>query len=148
MEKSSMLTIQEKREAIRQACIKLNPSITAFPRFPEDSEIVKAIKVLREIVETNHVTEDLTKVAAYCVERYKEEYQTAYIRELEQKYPSRRPIRLADIILIAKKVGYNTTEEWFKVLGRVTDQWNLRNDDLSNQEPKLIDFIYDLIKEV
>lgn len=56
-----------------------------------------------------------------------------------------REVRLADVLLAIKKVGYGSTDEWLGVLGHLADTWNLRADDLESQSPETIEFLNQLL---
>lgn len=56
-----------------------------------------------------------------------------------------KPIRLADILYAVKKIGYNSTEEWFKVLGRFIDLYNLLADNIELQSEETVSFIHEVL---
>lgn len=58
-----------------------------------------------------------------------------------------RPIRLADIVFVYSKNGWNSTEEWSKALMQLINEYNLLKDDLSLQDPATISFIHSLISK-
>lgn len=162
------MTHQEKIAFIRAKCIARNPSIIEFPRFPEDSETVEAIKVLAKIANRNHVTKEIKYLGAINLKQYEEEKRTAYVRELEQRYPSRRPIRLADVLMVLPETrkqtnpfGHEYTESIYysiatdgAFLWETSDEgsngmskckWNLY-ESLEEQDEQTIDFIHELLK--
>lgn len=56
-----------------------------------------------------------------------------------------RPIRLDDYLEILKKVGYNSTEDWFKVLGWVIDNW--KPGYLNDQSEEVINKLYNYVQQ-
>lgn len=150
------MTHQEKLAFIRAKCIASNPSIIEFPRFPEDSETAEAIKVLAKIANTHLVTKEIEYLGAIDLEKYEEEKRTAYVRELEQRYPSRRPIRLSDVlnaIMHTEHVVCIASNERFELFDKAKNEWvqqfktwYLANDDLNAQDPETISFLYDVLK--
>lgn len=154
------MTTQEKIEAIRKECIRVNPSITTLPRFPEDSDAARAVVALSRIVDTSAITEDMRSFATVAIKQYEDEKRAAYTRELEQRYPSLRPIGLADVLLAIPKWS-NEKMESLAILGfnygnpnvvLIMDskhthpraEWNLLKP-LEDQEESTIDFIYDVL---
>ena len=55
------------------------------------------------------------------------------------------PITLAVIIQAIKKTGYNSTEEWLSVLGKLVDNWNLAKDNFNDQSEETKTFIGGLL---
>ena len=63
------------------------------------------------------------------------------------------PCRLADVLLVIKKMYMNGTlqkegefkngTEWF---GEIAWDWNLRSDDLTQQSEETINFLFDLLQ--
>lgn len=60
-----------------------------------------------------------------------------------------RKIRLVDVLLAVKKIGYSSTEKWrlqkdnvFKLV----ELWNLKKNDLNNQSEETINFLHGLLK--
>lgn len=152
-------TREQNIEIIREACIAANPEIVALPSFPEDSDARRAILALERMIGRNHENRDFSETARLYVRAYEEERRTAYVRELEGKYPARRPIRLADVLLAISAntydAGYGDTV--LNLLGidccvschtrgAASQQlWNLRADDITLQSNKTLTFLADLL---
>jgi hypothetical protein len=56
-----------------------------------------------------------------------------------------RPIRLADVLEAARKVGYGSTEEWLSVITDVVTRYDLRQDDLTEQSDECVSFLAQLL---
>lgn len=54
------------------------------------------------------------------------------------------PIHLESVIFTLKKVGYSSTEEWFKVLGKITDIY-AHNLPFSQQDDSVFEFLYEIL---
>lgn len=56
-----------------------------------------------------------------------------------------RPIRLADVLLVTAKIGFDSTEEWYKLLGQTVNRWNCKDDNLDHQPGETKQFLIELL---
>ena len=56
-------------------------------------------------------------------------------------------IRLADVLEAARKVGYNSTEDWLAVITGIITRYDLRKDSLTDQSDETLQFLADLLKD-
>lgn len=57
-----------------------------------------------------------------------------------------RPIRLADVLEAARKVGYHSTEDWLGVIAGVVTRYDLRRDDITEQSDECLAFLANLLE--
>lgn len=64
---------------------------------------------------------------------------------LQIKRKHGRPIRLADVLEAARKVGYGSTEDWLGVITGVVTRYDLRKDDLTEQSDECVAYLARLL---
>jgi hypothetical protein len=64
---------------------------------------------------------------------------------LQIKRKGGRPVRLADVLEAARKVGYGSTEDWLGVITGVVTRYDLRKDDLTKQSDECVAFVAQLL---
>lgn len=64
---------------------------------------------------------------------------------LQIKRTHGRPIRLADVLEAARKVGYVSTEDWLGVITGVVTRYDLRKDDITEQSDECVAYVCGLL---
>lgn len=144
----------EKIEAIRKACIAVNPEIVElkfgcelyYPSYPMNAVIISDsptgngnIRSLRTDKGHGFFT-DVVNSEGTLIRRNMFEGEELW------KIIG-RPIRLADVLLVIEDPVCGAMEEALELIDpSYKHAWNLRNDNLLNQSSDTVDYIYDLIK--
>jgi hypothetical protein len=56
-----------------------------------------------------------------------------------------RPIRLADALEAARRVGHTSTEDWLGVVTGVVTRYDLRKDDITEQSDECVAYLAQLL---
>lgn len=145
------MTTQQKLEAIREKCISANPEIVEL-KFgcqvyaPWRTRIVKHTVIYTDrdkvyVAESRRRDEDFPNVGT--TKRFSSE-------SIKYWGIIGRPITLFDVVQAIRKVGYSSTDEWYKTLGHLVDYWSIhrdKGDDLNVKTEGTIDFIHSLLCE-
>lgn len=116
------------------------------------------IKAVPEVMELKFGCKVQTHIyPSYPIELtvFRKEYKTGVVscldKENELCYLSEndieilgRPITLADVLIVVRKVGYDSTEEWQWTLSNILDSWNLTKT-LEDQSEKTLEFLAGII---
>jgi hypothetical protein len=135
--------MNEKLEAIRQACIKANPEIVElkfgcqlsllgrrYAVFGQCLNVWQIVSIERDLFHSTSLPNGADTFGVNAIYG--------------------RPIRLSDVLLAMNVQLFK--DSWdLPVLdydgSKIIALWNLRKDDLTQQSPETIDFLYDLLKE-
>lgn len=136
------MTHQEKLAFIRAKCIEANPEIVEL----KFGCLVRCMDYVG--------MEDTRRYAGVIWDRENDCYVQKVIDSKEQLFTMDfrheiigRPIRLADIILLlcnGKQEEIEFIEDYH--LTELLQRWNLRKDDLNEQDEAAISFLYDVLK--
>lgn len=127
---------QEHHNAVREAVIKANPEIM---------ELKFGCEVLREGAPKR---EFICGMFNDTVSLVRVDELGAWLPFEIPKPPASqdwkvigRPIRLDDCVKALRKAGYNSTEDWFEVIAKLADGWQLGT--LEDQGEPLINYLYE-----
>lgn len=154
------MTTQEKLEAIRQACIRSNPEIVELKRgcyfkwnhdmWQVNCEKCEGLLFAFSCSGDKHSWPPEMGAGPHWDYKYRHFNQ----EEQSEFEIIGRPTRLADVLLAIMHTEHHvciSSNERFELLnekGEWVQQfktWYLHNDDLSQQSPETIDFLYDLL---
>lgn len=153
--------INNKREEIRKKCIEANPSIIAleFGCLLHRTHEGKDYGYYQILEQGSGFHPEMLWVSSRVFGKIhidKNETGTEEelsIKDITDKFEILgRPIRLADVLLALSQVGAVTRGGKY-LINIVTDgnshidyRWNLLKDNIADQSPETIDFLYNLLK--
>lgn len=124
------------------------PSILNFLMTPTIEEKVKFIR--EKCIEANHEIREYFKRCMSC--GYGFEFCICKPKKTESY--DEREIRLADILLVfgddANAIGFlvgveGVTDDYYGNLEKTNEFWNFKDDDLTHQDHKFINYIFEVI---
>lgn len=140
-----MKTLKQKIADIRAACIAANPSITDLVFGCRIKDWKKGEAIIVGVEKYSNGESD-------CYYQFYNKIPHP-IMELSPYHNWEiigRPIRLADVLLAVTQIPRIKMFSQAVIMGaeeprKIAEIWDLRNDDLTKQSPKTIDFIHNLL---
>lgn len=123
---------EQNIEVIRKACVAANPEIMEL-KF--GCEMRCKGKMLRYIGKDNGSS-------ALIVD----DGSLLFVDAIGEVEILGHPIRLADVLEAARKVGYNSTEDWLAVITGIVTRYDLHKDSLTDQSDVCLAFLAALLK--
>lgn len=128
-----LIKMENKLQKLKEVIWKANPEIMEL-KF--GCEVVAGNELHNVIKKPNYFgKEEMTTICGQMIRDWKVLPEKAQILG--------RKITLFDYLVLLKKVGYNSTEEWLKVLGRVVDIWEYNYLDELPEET--VNFLHSLL---
>lgn len=142
------MTIQEKKEAVRQFIVSAVPSVMDLKmgcRIQQRFSVIPYTTVISGIEEKSEgdkyvITTHGIATSEVYLERYKE--HDNYIIEIIG-----RPITLADVLIAIKSLkAFHYNQEWWGKINALIFQWDL-SQDFDHQSEEAYDFLWSLLCE-
>ena len=156
------MTNQEKIQFITERCIKANPDIKKLEfgckivintpeRYAEykESDDEKTTATVLFYQEVSNFDENDVHFMVW-LDEWNETFDASILDETDIKIIG-RPIRLADVLLAIQQEGWSdqnpmwSEETTLKKKKKLCKKWTLKKDNLQDQSPETIDFIYSLL---
>lgn len=133
------MTTQEKINLIREKCIAANPAIMELGFGCEVRQGKKVDQIWR-------MTPGTSFPRGYSLVHFTGAFFPDRKDAVSKSFEILgRPIRLADVLLVLKdKVG--ASQNVTKLVYGIGIYWRMKKDDLRDQSPECIDFLYSLLK--